>query len=291
MSRAILDTAVTVPAPVLHPFIALYAGFRVSGLPPGVHFGLPSTNVDLIISLGRPIDVIQMPNPRQPGSALAALVSGLQDAPAIIRQDSEALGLHILIKPFGVRAILGIPSVEMASLVLNLSDFWGTCAQEVVEALLASSTWRQRFAVLNQAFVSKLKPMSPRPEIAWAWQILEKSHGSVPIQVIADEIGWSRRHFGDRFRDTVGVSPKLAARVFRFERACRLIAERRLSLADVALECGYYDQAHFTREWSALAGCSPKAWIARELPFLQDYELGGRDNQSHDLESMHQPSV
>jgi hypothetical protein len=49
--------------------------------------------------------------------------------------------------------------------------------------------------------------------------------------------------------------------------------------------------SHLTREWHALAGCSPKAWIARELPFLQNYELGGGDNESDDLESLHQSFV
>jgi hypothetical protein len=55
MSSLISDTAVRLPAPGLRPFITEYAGFRVSGLPLGAHFGLPSSDVDLIISLGRPM--------------------------------------------------------------------------------------------------------------------------------------------------------------------------------------------------------------------------------------------
>jgi AraC-like DNA-binding protein len=101
----------------------------------------------------------------------------------------------------------------------------------------------------------------------------------------------SRRHFNGRFRDAPGVAPKLAARVFRFERACRLMADKRSSLAHVAIACGYYGQPHLTRESYALAGCLPRAWIARELPFLQDYELGGRDNESDDFESVHQSFI
>ena len=59
MSILISDTAVSLPAPALRQFITEYAGFRVSGLPPYGHFGLPSSDVDLIISLGPPIDVVQ----------------------------------------------------------------------------------------------------------------------------------------------------------------------------------------------------------------------------------------
>jgi AraC-like DNA-binding protein len=284
MDGPIADTDVRPPALALRPFIRRYAGFRVSGLSPGLHFGLPSTDVDLIISLDRPIEVVQMPNSIQRPSALTALVSGLQDAPAIIRQDRNAFGLHIFIKPLGVQAILGAPSGEISSLVLNLSDIWGNRAEALIEMLRAAPDWPHRFAVLDRAFASKLYGFSPQREISWAWERLAKSHGSVPVRQLAGELGYSRRYFGERFREAIGVPPKLAARVFRFRQACRVIAEGRQGLAQVAIGCGYYDQAHLTREWYALAGCSPKAWVVRELPFLQDYELGGRDNNPHDLE-------
>jgi len=280
MCGPISDTTVNLPAPVLRPFITQYAGFRVSGLPPGIHFGLPSSDVDLIISLGRPIDVIKMPSSTQRPSAFTAFVSGLQHAPAIVRRGHDAFGLHVFIKPLGVRAILGVASAEISSLVLNLSEMWGNRAGDLIEMLLAADTWQQRFAILDRAFVAKLNPSSPQPVISWAWERLAKSHAAVPVQRLADETGYSRRYFSERFRDAIGVAPKLAARVFRFERACRLIADKPLSLAHVAIAGGYYDQAHLTREWHALAACSPKAWIARELPFIQDYELGGRDNES-----------
>jgi hypothetical protein len=140
MSRLISETAVSLPTLGLRPFITEYAGFRVSELPPGVHFGLPSSDVDLIISLSRPIDVVQMPNSTQRPSAFSALVAGLQNAPAIVRQGGDAFGLHVFIKPLGVRAILGVASSEISSLVLNLYDIWGNCARGLIEVLLAAGT-------------------------------------------------------------------------------------------------------------------------------------------------------
>src|SRR5260370_38014060 len=114
--------------------------------------------------MGRQIDVVQMPNTTQRPSVFTALLSGLQDAPAIVRQGGDAFGLHVFIKPLGVRAILGVSSAEMSSLVLNLSDIWGNRAGDLIEMLLPASTWRQRFAILDLAFVSKLNPTSPQPE-------------------------------------------------------------------------------------------------------------------------------
>src|SRR5204863_7465439 len=100
-------------------------------------------------SLGRPIDIVQMPTSAQRPSAFTALVSGLQDAPAIVRQGDDVFGLHVFIKPFGVRAILGVASTEISSLVLNLSDIWGNLAGDVIESLLEADMWCQRFAILD----------------------------------------------------------------------------------------------------------------------------------------------
>src|SRR3954471_24965082 len=96
------DTAVVLPAPILRPFVSRYAGFRATGVPEPVHFGLPSSEVDLIISLGRAIDVAQMPNPSQAPGVFPAPVSGLQHAPATVCQGGKASGLHVFIKPLGV---------------------------------------------------------------------------------------------------------------------------------------------------------------------------------------------
>lgn len=288
MGAPSVDTAVDYPARALRPFINQYAGFRVSGQPPSLHFGLPSSNVNLIISLGGPIDLVQMPNSVQRPSPLAALVSGLHDVPAIVRQGGDTFGLHVFIRPLGVRAILGVGGAEISSRVVNLADIWGNRAEDLIGMLRASDTWQKRFQILDRTFASTLVSTGWQSEIAWAWNRLAKTHGALPIQQLADEIGYSRRHFSGRFRDATGLAPKSISRVFRFERACRFLMARNIGLAEVAAACGYYDQAHLTREWYSLAGCSPKAWIARDLPFIQDYEIGGHDNDPCGRESVHQ---
>jgi AraC-like DNA-binding protein len=289
MGNPIVDTAVGLPAPGLRAFISQYAGFSASALPPGVHCGLPSSHVDMIISLARPIDVVQMPNRTQPPASLNALLSGLQHAPTLVRQGGQARGLHVFIKPLGVRPLLGVESADLSSQVLDLFALWGRRAGDFIELLRHAHTWPQRFAILDRAFLAKLSPARPKPAISWAWGKLAETHGAAPVRQLADTIGLSRRHFSQLFRDATGVAPKLAARVFRFEYACRLLANRRLSLAGVALACGYSDQAHLTHEWHALAGCSPRAWVLRDLPFLQDYEFGGRHNPLDDRRSGHRP--
>jgi AraC-like DNA-binding protein len=278
MNDSFSNHAVCLPAPALRPFISHYAGFRAQGLAPCTHAGLPSRHVDLIISLAGPIEVIRMPSTRQSPAAFAALVSGVQDAPASVRQGGELDGLHLFLKPHGVRAILGVPSRELTSRVVHLSDIWGRAAGELIERLMNARSWQQRFSVLDRAFLRAMKPIGPPRALAWAWRRLAETHGCMQVHQLARELAVSRRHFGELFHAEFGVAPKTAARIFRFERACRLIVDERPSLAQVAFACGFHDQAHMTREWNSLAGCPPGVWIANELPNLQDYELTAGDD-------------
>src|ERR1700730_12447769 len=136
MTDSFSNHAVGLPAPALRPFISHYAGFRAQGLAPCTHAGLPSRHVDLIISLARPIEVIRMPSALQGPATLSALVSGLQDAPASVRLGGDLDGLHLFLKPHGVRAILGVSSRELTSRVVHLSDIWGRVAGGLVERAL-----------------------------------------------------------------------------------------------------------------------------------------------------------
>jgi len=270
--------AVAPPAAVLRSFISHYVGFCAHDVMPGIDIGLPSRHAHLIISLGSPIDVLQMPNTIQRAGRLRALVSGLHDAPAAVRRGGSQEIVHVFLLPAGLRAILHASPAELTSHVVELSDLWGRAAESLIQRLSAAATWELRFAVLDNAFVRALVPIQRHAAVAWAWQQLAARHGRMSIGGLARGIGWTRQHLTHRFRAELGVGPKTAARIFRFERACRLIRDRRLRLVDVAAACGYHDQPHMTREWIALAGCTPRTWIATELPFLQDYELSGGDH-------------
>jgi AraC-like DNA-binding protein len=109
-------------------------------------------------------------------------------------------------------------------------------------------------------------------EVRWASRRLVASGGQVTVAKLAADVGWSRRRLAERFRQEVGLPPKLFARVLRFERArLRLREPDRPALAEVAAESGYYDQAHLNRDFAELAGCSPTRWLADEaFPSVQD---------------------
>ncbi|HEX6418565.1 MAG TPA: helix-turn-helix domain-containing protein [Acidimicrobiales bacterium] len=223
--------------------------------------------VTLIISFGDPIDVVEMSQSTSAGRRLTSFVAGLHEGYAVTRYRGSQAGVQVDLTPLGAGRLLGAPR-EVANECVPLDDVLGRFAGELAERMAGAGGWAERFAVLDGALLGRLVDSpDPDPAIAWAWSQLARSHGRVPVHVLAEEIGWSRRHFGVRFRDQVGLPPKPAGRVLRFRRAAQLLASGPVrSIADVAAACGYADHSHLVREFRALAGCSPSEYVDALLP-------------------------
>jgi transcriptional regulator GlxA family with amidase domain len=93
-----------------------------------------------------------------------------------------------------------------------------------------------------------------------------RSGGLVPTSALARELGWSHRRLIVRFREQVGLTPKALARVIRFDRVVsELRSSRARPLAEIAVGCGYFDQAHLNRDFRDLAGTTPNAFVGARL--------------------------
>ncbi len=270
-ARLVADHAIGVPAAPLRPYVRRYTGYRFEGFTPGVHLGLPSRDLTVIVTIDEPLQVAVPAD--GPTSRLATAMSGLTTGPAVIRHDGCQHGVQLDLTPAGARALLGMPAGELATTVAPLDEALRSTAQELAERLAAASTWPQRFAILDEGLSRQLGALpAPDPHLAEAWRRIVDSGGDIRVGALAQDLGWSRRHLGERFTREYGVTMKDLARIARFERSVRLLrSPARPSLADVATMSGYYDQPHLTREWGELAGCSPTRWLAtEELPSVQD---------------------
>lgn len=267
------------PAPVLSAFIDRYLGYRMSGFAPGLHRGLPSRHMTFIVAIGPNIDVVAQTDNRQAPDSYRCVLSGLQDGPALISHGGVQEGIGIELTPLGSRALFGMPASELWNTSVEFTDVVGPLGHRLWEELHEHTTWADRFAACDRVLTRLVVPERlVAPELAWAWRTVVGSDGAVSVGALAERIGWSRQHLTKRFGTEFGASPKLAARIARFERAKRMLsnAPSFVSIAQVAAACGYYDQPHLNRDFAELAGCSPTAWLAEELPSVQDPAEGER---------------
>lgn len=179
-------------------------------------------------------------------------------------QDADCL--QIRMSPLVAHAVLGASS-ELGGTVVSLEDLWGHDAERIQEQMHAAPAWDDRFAIAKAAVARRQEEgRAVDPEVAFAWQRMVASNGRVRVERLAAEVGWSRKRLWSRFRSQVGLAPKHAARLVRFDHAAHRLAAGH-SAALVAAEGGYVDQSHLHRDVMTFAGVTPTGvavapWLA-----------------------------
>jgi hypothetical protein len=124
-SAQVNEAVAGTPAEPLRPFIAHYSGYRQAGVGPAEQRGLPSPFLTLIFTLHEPLTIAEHPDPRQPASEYRTLVGGLHTSPALVTHDGRQSGIQVGISPLGARALLGVPTGELAIIDIDGSDVLG----------------------------------------------------------------------------------------------------------------------------------------------------------------------
>ena len=284
------ESARAAPAAPLRGLIGWYSGYRQDGVPPARHRGLPSPYLTLIITLDDPLTVARHPDPADRPGDYRTLLGGLHTTPALITHPGRQSGVQVQLSPLGARALLGLPAGELAGRDLAADDVLGRVAGELHERMRAAADWPARFAILDQLLLDRAdldQQVTPDIAEALAAAAAQRRPGpggrtgqpgrlepAVPAAAAAgrDRADPEGRGPGHPVRPG---PPDPAAPGRRGRR--RAAGGGAATLADVAAGCGYYDQAHLAREFRALAGCPPAAWLADEFRNVQssDPEPGG----------------
>jgi len=153
--------------------------------------------------------------------------------------------------------LLGVPADELAERHTRLDDVWGAAVASLRAQLRETRSPEAALGCFEAALQARLPRLrAVHPAIAYA---LARFDELTDVGCVVADAGLSHRRFLTLFQEAVGLAPKRYCRVLRFQRAINgVVAGQPLSV--VAIDAGYSDQAHLTREFQALAGVSPGAY-------------------------------
>ena len=255
------------PDPRLRGIVHRYEGYVESASPaPVLRQEVPSLAVPLIVNFGSSWRIGPAASASEPETR-DSFVAGLYERSVLVVAEGPAACVQIDFTPIGAHLFLGLPMHELSNRVVEAADVLGHDGN-LAARLEDAAGWNERFELLDRLILRRVAgERRPAPEILWAWRALGRTGGSVRIGALAEKSGRSRKQLLAGFRTHVGLGPKTVARIMRFNRA---VAELRRSphpgLAELAADCGYFDQAHLNRDFREFAGTTPVEFARRVLP-------------------------
>jgi len=225
---------------------------------------LPTGRVQIILNLARDF-LLDCPDAQPAQPTAPALVVGARSRYEMVDTADMADLIGVVFHPGGF-APFARDSVDLFSnRSVGLEDLWGGAAALLRDRLRELATPPERLqcleGFLRQSFSAQL---ARHRVIDFALDRFQRAPGAATVHEVAKSTGWSERRFSQVFREQVGFSPKAWTRILRFQRAVQLLhAGADVPWAEMALDCGYYDQSHFANEFRAFSGIDATTYLAR----------------------------
>lgn len=183
--------------------------------------------------------------------------------------------MSICFKPGGARLFLPMPACEVTNQVVDLFTLWGTAADALREQLQVAQTRAEMVRILECFLLAHVAwERTPHPTVPFALTLFQAGKGRRSISEVTSQLGVSPKGFIHLFEEAVGLTPKVFCRLLRFQEALSLIeGGQRTSWADLALDCGYFDQAHFIHDFQAFSGLTPQVYLAQRSPYRNHVPL------------------
>ena len=262
--------------PPLSEFVALFWLYEGVAAPHAKERVLPTGTMELVINLREDtLRVYDRQDYTRFQSFRGSVLCGAHSEFFVIDTASQAAIMGVHVKPGGAFPFLQRPAGEVHNTHVSLDTLWGAKAPALRERLLSATTPETRFCILEQfLFAQASRPLARHPAVAAALKELQCVPQTRTLSDLVEHIGLSPRRFIQVFRAEVGLTPKLFCRIQRFQEVVRRIGRGQpVDWLDVALACGYFDQAHFIHDFRAFSGLTPTTYLAQGSEHLNHVPL------------------
>jgi AraC-like DNA-binding protein len=210
-----------------------------------------------------------------------ALLSGAHSQYVVIGTAAQAFVLGVCFKPGGAFPFLRMPAGELRDTTVSLDTLWGAAAVDLRDQLLEAPTHQDRFEIIERVLLGELnRGFDRHAAVGFALRRFTALPHVATVAGVTGQVGLSPKRFIQIFRDETGFTPKVFCRIRRFQRALGAMeggmkGPRSVEWANVALDCGYFDQAHFIHDFRAFSGINPTSYLAHRTPHRNHVPLIG----------------
>ena len=200
---------------------------------------------------------------RLDGRGQVGAVSGARTGPMMLDTSKPLSLIGVDFKPGGAFPFFGMPAGELQDRSVSLELLWGPGAQALHERLMAAPNHEKRFEALERALSARLAPgVATDPAVSYAVRTFQDAGRPCGVGEVVERTGLTARRFIATFRDQVGLAPKVFSRLTRFRRVIDgLGPAQSVDWTSIALQRGYFDQAHFNHDFREFSGISPTEYL------------------------------
>jgi AraC-like DNA-binding protein len=239
---------------------------------------LPSGSMQMIVNLAHETiaDLRPLARAMQRGDALpaageplaASVLVGMQTRYVLIDTAELDEVMGVVFEPGALLQFTAESADAFRDCETSLADLFGAAAGGLRDRLLEESAIEGKFDCLERFLCARLRTQAETSQEAvmrFAVETIQHAPSTVRIASLTREVGYSARRFTEVFSRQVGLTPKMYARVCRFQRVVQQLHRGvEIPWAELAIDCGYYDQSHFANDFHAFSGVSPTTYSAAD---------------------------
>ena len=259
-----------IPAPPLSNFIEHFFYYEGYHADHAMEKFLPDGSMDLLIDLtDSPKKLFHNEEGTSYNTFNKSWVSGMKTEYILIDASvSNMIGVHF--RPGGCYPFFDLPMSELNNLTVEVDSVWGNEIHSIRDAILNAAGIEQRFSILERYFLLKGKgKMENHALVHYSVGQLVQNPQMWTIKRLSDKTGVTQKHLITLFKKYVGLSPKMFSRIYKFQKVIELIEkQRKVDWSLLAFECGYFDQAHFIKEFRDFSGINPSSYLEKRGPYI-----------------------
>jgi len=269
--------------PHLRPYVHGYFATSSSLVRAARQRHLPAAEVPMVLNFGASHTRVGAHANSEPQRLDHAWVTGLQTRHHLSEAIGERRFMVVRFTPLGAHLFFHLSMDSLTDRAIPLDQVDPRIASLVSDHAMVARGWAERFDAMERLIGSRVDRYAVPPHIERAWTGLTRTWGEMPVGSLAADAGCSHRHLIQQFRTCIGLPPKKVAMLLRFNRSINAVGRNGLAnqpckpylegsappgadaleapWAQIAAECGYFDQSHFIHEFRAFAGATPSEFL------------------------------